>query len=312
MRGNVRAIDILLDPSFALPGAIYLDAQYYGLFLDWLRADPQRVQALATRNARLVMFTKQLHEIFNPNSDRNRELRRLGIELPQTGILQEHKMFLAEALRTYFHDDPNARPQALLYTLARRHSGINRQLSILSQHRGFRRIPMVDTYFVPGKPADGPDGLPAQFDFFEDLQIHSGIRRAAAKRMQNGDTALALQQSVQNVYDRMRQLTGSTLDGRDLISYCLSQQAWEDRNQHRLVGTTPRLQVNPLSDSWEEREQLGLRDIGLGIQRIVRNPLAHKPVTDGYITNRFSEEREVLKLLCVLSYFIERIEFPKP
>lgn len=312
MRGTDRAINRWLDPAFELPHTVYVDAQYYKLLWDWLRADLVRVQLLFTRKLYLVLYTRQLHEIFDPDSDRDSDLRSVGVEFRPIGLRQQDKPFLVEALRAYFHNDVNARPQALLYTLARRDVGSNSRLSILSQHRGFRRIPMVDTYYFPDAPLEGPDALPAQFDFFEDMSIHPAIRRAAVERMQNSETALAVQQSVQSVYDRLRQLVNCTLDGQDLIIYCLSREAWEQADKKHLVGAAPRIRINPFFDDWERKEQLGLRDIGIGIQRVIRNPLAHKPVTDPYIMSRFSESREALKLLCLLSYFVERMEAPKP
>jgi len=162
------------------------------------------------------LFKAQLNRYCGSNGQRNKRLSDLGIKLDEADIHQSDEMFIAEALRVYFHDDPAARPQAELLALARRQAA-NSSVTIISQHRGFWRIPLVDTYFVPGHPFKGQDDLPAQFDFVQDLGIHRKLAQAAGNRLDAlpyGDTVFA---SLIALRDYVRSVSGLAQDGRTLM-----------------------------------------------------------------------------------------------
>lgn len=147
MRGSVLALDTWLDPNHQVPSPVYLDTCDWEAFVDWLAQDPSRVRQLQDGVWRVRLFKDQLNRYFGSNGQRTRKLGELGIELDGTRLRQCDEMFITEALRVYFHNDSSARPQAELLALARRQAG-NSWINVISQHQGFWRIPMVNTYFI--------------------------------------------------------------------------------------------------------------------------------------------------------------------
>lgn len=300
MRGAIRALDVWLDPTHAQPPRVYLDTVDWQVFLNWLAEDSDiRIQSLLDGSWRVCVFNTLLNRHFGVNGQRTKQLKALGIHL-ENGNLRDDEMFITEALRVYFDNDAGARPQAELLALARRKEG-NGRIAVISQHPGFWRIPMVDTYFVT--PVRETPDLPAQFDFFMDLDIHSIVRQAAERRMQHGDQPTALIETVKEFFEYVRQIIASTDDGHNLMKEAFSCQRWDQNLQ-----LDPLVKLNNLSSQNEWNEQKGFRDIAYGVASALRNPLAHQPADRAFIQSRYGDKRKALKVLCFLSLLFEKVD----
>lgn len=300
MRGNIRALDTWLDPMYQVPTRVYLDVTNWQEFLDWLDEDhASRVEPLLDKSWHVHVFNALLKRHFGSNGHRTRKLRALGLNLDGS-TLHDDEMFIAEALRVYFNNDATARPQAELLALSRRKEG-NGKIAVISQHRGFWRIPMVDTFFV--SPPRGPPRLPAQLDFFLDLDVHNIVRQAAEDRMSPGDHPTAIVESVKEFFEYVRQIIGSTDDGHSLMKEALSCQKWDQNLQ-----AEPKLRLNKLSEVSEWNEQKGFRDIAYGVACALRNPIAHQPADRVFIQSRYGDQKKAIKVLCFLSLLFERLD----
>lgn len=302
MRGVVLALDTWLDPNHQVPSPVYLDACDWEAFVDWLAQDPSRAQKLRDGTWRVCLFKAQLNRHYGSNGQRNRRLTELGIELDKANLHQSDEMFIAEVLRVYFHSDSTARPQAELLALARRRAG-NGEVAIISQHWAFWRIPLVDTYFVPGHPLKGHDDLPAQFDFLRDFDIHRELAQAVRHRLDTvpyGDTVLA---AIIALRDHIRRMSGLQQDGRPLMEQAFSTD-----------GT--RLRLNPLTDpnprGSQQNEQRGFQELYCGVMTGLRNPLVHEGADSAFAKTRYPNKKTLFKYLSFLSILFERADGPLP
>jgi uncharacterized protein (TIGR02391 family) len=299
----VFTLDTWLVPDCQLPAQAYLDVSDWRTFLDWLAQDSNhRVSQLLNGAWRVCLFKSLLNRHFGGSGQRTKELNALGIKLDESCLRNDDEMFISEVLRVYFNNDPGARPQAELLTLARRSEGSG-LVTIISQHRGFWRIPLVDTYFVPLSPQRGSDDLPAQFDFVRDFGIHSQLARIIADRIgtpQHGDTINA---AIVALRDYIRNMSGLPTEGRSLMEQAFSQD-----------GTHCRL--NPLTDldqqGSQQNEQRGFRELYAAIWTGLRNPLIHEGADSPFAQTRYPDKRTVLKYLSFLSILFERADGPLP
>lgn len=302
MRGVVLALDTWLDPNHQVPSPVYLDACDWEAFVDWLAQDPSRVRQLQDGVWQVRLFKDQLNRYFGSNGQRTKKLRELGIELDETRPRQCDEMFITEALRVYFHNDPSARPQAELLALARRQAG-NGWINVISQHQGFWRIPMVNAYFIDYGNLKGWSDLPAQFDFLRDFDIHRELAQAVRHRLDTvpyGDTVLA---AIIALRDHIRRMSGLQQDGRPLVEQAFSTD-----------GT--RLRLNPLTDpnprGSQQNEQRGFQELYCGVMTGLRNPLVHEGADSAFAKTRYPNKKTLFKYLSFLSILFERADGPLP
>lgn len=298
MRGTVLSLDTWLDPNYQVPSLVYLDALDWRLFVDWLAQDTARPQQLLARRWQVRLFKSQLNRSCGSAGHRTQKLLELGIQLDEAKIHSSDEMFISEALLVYFHNDSTARPQAELLALSRRQAG-NGQLAVISQHRGYWRIPLVNTYFVDISRLRGQDDLPAQFDFLQDLDIHRQLALAVGSRLDTtpyGDTVFA---AIIALRDYVKQMSGLPADG-----YSLMEQAFAANGSH--------LHLNPLTSCSHKNEQKGFLSLYCGVMTGLRNPLAHEGASSAFAQARYPNKKALLKYLSFLSILLERADHPLP
>lgn len=296
MRGRDIAIIQWLDPDFVMPQTVYIDAGSYKHFLTWLDQDlSKRVTKLTTGTWQIVLFKRQLNRLHVPEPARTRRLREMGIVVDNSQPRASDEMYIAEVQRVYFHNDPNAQVMAEFLALCRRQAGLTSRLAVMSQHYAFRRIPLVDTFFVPDIPLEGSEDLPAQFDFFTDLAIHKHVQSATAEAIADGRYPFSVFEGAKSLFDYLRYCSGLTTDGSNLVEQALKRDG-------------SYIKLNNLSNPTEISEQRGYKDLALGVAGAVRNPTAHVSAKDPYILDRFGDKKAALKVLCLLSLICEGLD----
>lgn len=101
----------------------------------------------------------------------------------------------------------------------------------------------------------------------------------------------AVHEAVKGICDRLRTMSGSTLDGHPLIEATLVRPR---------SGAVPPVRLNSLTTETERNEQNGLANIVKGLVSRYRNPTAHEArvVRDA---ERPYEDRELLEVLTAVS-----------
>jgi uncharacterized protein (TIGR02391 family) len=97
-------------------------------------------------------------------------------------------------------------------------------------------------------------------------------------------------EAVKSIADRIRELTGLTSDGVELINTAFSIDA-------------PLLKINSLSNSTDRSEHLGFVNIIRGLFGVIRNPTAHEPKIKFVI-----EEEEALDVMVMVSFTHKRLD----
>jgi len=244
-----------------------------------------------------------LNRHYGGDSQRNRRLGELGLMFEGGDVRRSDEMFIAEVMRVYFHADDGARPEAELLALARRRAG-NGWFTVISQHHGFWRIPLVNVYFIDASQLRGQDDLPAQFDFLRDFGVHRELAHVVRDRVDtkwHGDTVLA---AINALRDYVRRRAGLQQDGHSLM-----EQAFKQDGSH--------LRVNPLAGAdphnrSQQNEQRGFRQLYCGVWTGLRNPLAHERTDSAFVQTRYPDKRTLLKYLSFLSILFERADGPMP
>jgi uncharacterized protein (TIGR02391 family) len=272
-------------------------------FLDWIEIDfDNRALLLTTGVLRIHISADLLNTQFGAGGARTRRLKKLGIQLDSGHRASDSELFTTECIRTYFNNDANARPQAELLAYARRLSG-NGRVAIISQHRGFWRIPMVDTYFIDSSRLQGTKELPAQFDFIQDLHIHRELERAIAPVLDSDQYGIVLALGLTALRDHVRARSGLQTDGRPLM-----EQAFNESGSF--------LRLNPLTDrntgGSQMNEQKGFKELYCGTFTGIRNPLTHEGHTSQYALTRYPDKASLLKYLAFLSILLERADNSLP
>ena len=302
MRGSVVALDNWLDPNHRVPALVYLDATDWEGFCRWLEQDRRRVLKLHDGTWRVRLFKSLVSRHYGPSGHRTRRLRVLGIELSGAKPRAADELFVGEVLRMYFHGDPSARSQAELLALARRESA-GEHVTLISQHQGFWRVPLVNVYFLNAGALRGRSDLPAQFDPLVDLRIHRVLARAVLNRIDQPPYGAALFEGIIALRDHVRYLTGLSQDGHNLMQAAFKQDG-------------SRLRLNPLTDpstgGSQQNEQRGYREMYCGLMTGIRNPLAHEGPGSLYAEERYPDKAALVKYLCLLSILCERADPPLP
>jgi uncharacterized protein (TIGR02391 family) len=296
MRGQVLNLDILEDPNHDVPNLIYLDSSDWRIFLEWLSQDEHRVEKLKIGPWNVRLFKSLVNRHFGSRSHRTRQLRELGINLDSTNVRQSDEMFISEAQLVYFNNEPNSRQRAEMLALARRQA-VDGSFSIISQHRGFWRIPLVDVYFIDGSNLSGEDDLPAEFDFFVDFNIHPKLRQAIGEQIDSGQRGQVLQSAIIALRDHVRNMSGLQDEGRNLM-----ERAFKEDGSY--------LSLNPLTNDSHGNEQRGFKEMYCGAWTGLRNPIAHEGPNSQFIQERLPDKKTLVKYLSFLSILLERADGP--
>jgi uncharacterized protein (TIGR02391 family) len=300
VRGKAAALDLWLDPNHPVPPMAYLDAGSWKPFVDWLSQDYDRIQKISDREWQICLFRSQLNRHYGADRVRNRRLAGLGIEFDEANLHQSDEMFIAETLCAYFPNEPAARPQAELLALSRRRAG-NDWITVISQHRGYWRIPLVNTYFIDFGNLTGRTDLPAQFDFVLDFEIHRELARAVEQRINISPPGDTMQAAIIALRDHIRRISKlPQQDGRNLM-----EQAFKQDGSY--------LKLSPLTGNQSQAdEQRGFREFYCAVMTGLRNPLFHEGPDSAFAQARYPNRRTLLKYLSFLSILFERADSPFP
>lgn len=151
-----------------------------------------------------------------------------------------------------------------------------------------------------GKVAKGPTASTLTEAAERAGSIRSELRRRATHDSVLGyctdeilakDCFHALLEASKSVPDRIRLLTGLTSDGSTLVDGALS------------LNSGPILRINPLADESDRSEQKGFGNLVRGLLGLYRNPIAHTPRI-----NRFISDDELIEALTVISMVHRRLD----
>ena len=99
---------------------------------------------------------------------------------------------------------------------------------------------------------------------FAKRAIHDRVVHFCREDLLKDDFRTAVLESSKGLADRIREMTGSGLDGAKLFEEALKKN-------------DPMLYLNDLSDESKINEQNGLKELLCSIFHLVRNPMAHQP-----------------------------------
>lgn len=311
MRGIDTDIHAWLDGNHVMPPMIYIDANCLQNFISWLSADSGRIHNVVSGVWHVTIFEYQLKRLF-PKNDHKRlwsTVQSLNLSIDKKNVKPSDEDFLLELQRSYFFDPTSGRGQAEFLLLVRRCSRTSRP-AVLSQQRAFRRVPDLNSYFLPTS-LEGHDELPAQFDFFEDLRLHKKLKSVIDGQLAAGQYPDAVIESCKLLSEHLRVVTNLTSDGGALADDTLKIEfdpvvrtnSFTFKNAQR-----PKIKLNDWNDLSDVGEQRGYYRFAAGIADAFRNLNAHHSATDPIIINRFSEKRKALKIIGFISLLLEKID----
>lgn len=123
--------------------------------------------------------------------------------------------------------------------------------------------------------------------------LHEKVRDRVRTYYANQQFGHAASEGVKIFCEIVRVLTGSTLDGRDLVNRVFN-------------GDRPHLQLNDLTTESERNIQEGQGHLSRGVITGFRNPIAHEPM-DSTVPAVFSEP-DCLNILSLVSYLVTRLD----
>lgn len=309
MRGKHLPITSWLTLSNELCSPVYLDVGVWEKFIEWIEpkdpTDIRRLENIKHQKWSIFIFKDILNRCFGLNRKRDELLRSIGIKLiDATGparVTSKDDLFIAEVLRVYFDGDNSARRQAEFLLLARRHSA-NDKISVISQHKNFSRIPLVDSYYLDDI-LNNQNDLPAFFDFLSDFEIHRALVNSIGTRIHEQNYSDILLNSIIALCNHVRSCSGLQVDGQSLM-----EQAFG--------GNPPPIYLNSFTDrnshSSQQNEQKGFQKLYTGIIQAVRNPLAHEGTTSQFAQTRIPDRKTLYKYLSFISLLCERADHPLP
>lgn len=128
-------------------------------------------------------------------------------------------------------------------------------------------------------------------------QVHGDVLKACRAELLEENYFHAVLEATKSVAEKVRQLSGLTLDGSELVDEAFGMR---DRDRR---PRTPVLALNTLQSISEQSEQRGLMHLMKGIFQVFRNPTAHE------LKARWAvDEREALDLLTMVSVVHRRLE----
>jgi len=136
--------------------------------------------------------------------------------------------------------------------------------------------------------------------------LHEKIRERVKKYYAHQQYGDAASQGVQILCEIIRDLTGLTDDGIDLVNHVFGGKPF---------AQPPYLQLNDLSDDSKKNIQEGQGHFSRGVITGFRNPISHAPI-DKTVPAIFSE-LDCLNILSLISYLVTRLDgvkvnLPKP
>lgn len=130
--------------------------------------------------------------------------------------------------------------------------------------------------------------------------LHENLRERIRSYYQNGQYGVAANQGVLIYCEIIRNLTGLTTDGTELVNGVFGGKPF---------ATLPNIQLNDLSTDSKKNIQEGQGHLSRGVVTGFRNPIAHEPI-DTNVPSVFSE-LDCLNVLSLVSYLITRLDGAK-
>lgn len=128
-------------------------------------------------------------------------------------------------------------------------------------------------------------------------QVHADVLKACRAELLEENYFHAVLEATKSVAEKVRQLSGLTLDGSELVDEAFGMR---DRDRR---PRTPILALNTPRSISEQSEQRGMMHMMKGIFAVFRNPTAHE------LKARWAvDEQEALDLLTMVSVVHRRLE----
>jgi uncharacterized protein (TIGR02391 family) len=128
-------------------------------------------------------------------------------------------------------------------------------------------------------------------------QVHADVLKACRAELLEENYFHAVLEATKSVAEKVRQLSGLTLDGSELVDEAFGMRDRDRRSR------TPILALNTLRSISEQSEQRGMMHMMKGIFAVFRNPTAHE------LKARWAvDEQEALDLLTMVSVVHRRLE----
>lgn len=127
--------------------------------------------------------------------------------------------------------------------------------------------------------------------------LHEKVRDRVAIYYKNGQYGEAASQGVQIFCEIIRELTGLTADGANLVNHVFGSAPFQK---------LPHLQLNKLITESEKNIQEGQAQLSRGVITGFRNPILHAPI-DSTVPAVFSE-LDCLNILSLVSYLVTRLD----
>lgn len=127
--------------------------------------------------------------------------------------------------------------------------------------------------------------------------LHEKVRDRVKTYYQNRQFGDAASQGVQIFCEIIRDMTGLTTDGRDLVNRVFGSMPF---------NAPPQIQLNALSTESEKNIQEGQGHLSRGVVTGFRNPISHGPI-DTAVPAIFSE-LDCLNVLSLVSYLVTRMD----
>lgn len=124
----------------------------------------------------------------------------------------------------------------------------------------------------------------------DDRKAHSEIFKYCKAELLEENYFHAVLEAIKGVANRIRELSGLTSDGAELVNKAFSVK-------------TPILAINALSTETELSEQKGFSNILIGIFGAIRNPTAHAPKISWPIT-----EQDALDIFSMVSFIHRKLD----
>ena len=139
---------------------------------------------------------------------------------------------------------------------------------------------------VIAKPPVDKAGLPIYL--FDKMQLHPKVIAVSKSLFETGHYAQAIFEAFKAVNNFVKEKTGSSLDGKDLMSKVFNED-------------TPVIKLNELLNQSDRDEQEGFRFLFMGAMVGIRNPKAHDNIVQ-------ADPYRTLEYLSFASLLMKRIE----
>jgi uncharacterized protein (TIGR02391 family) len=120
--------------------------------------------------------------------------------------------------------------------------------------------------------------------------VHAEVLRYCEQELLRRSIFHAIFEATKGLSQRLRQMSGSALDGAELVDACFTKQE-------------PVIRISDNTTKSEASEQAGFANLLRGITGTFRNPTAHAPRTEWPVS-----EADALDLFSMLSYLHRRLD----